>query len=134
VISGWLCPQDSARPLCGELYELIGGMRAAGQHVDPVTVLGGLRRRGRVRSDGYAAMELIAMIESVPAPLMTPHYARQVLEAAVYRQVQLIGGNMAQVGRLRRGSPDDSFDSVTTCWAELVDVRERWSDAPATPP
>jgi replicative DNA helicase len=125
-IGEWLRPTDFARPLCGEVYEVIGHMRGAGQPVDPVTVLGELRRRGRVRPDGYPGMELIAMIETVPAPAMTPHYARQVLEAAVFRSVEATGTRITQVGRSRRGSPEDAFSAIAGCWSQLADARERW--------
>jgi len=125
-ISGWLRPHDFARPLCGELFELIGAMRAEGKPVDPVTVLGELRRRGRIRSDGYPTGELIAMVESVPAPVMTPHYARQVLEAAVFRRVERAGTRIVQVGRGRRGGPEDAFTALTGCIGDLAELRDRW--------
>jgi replicative DNA helicase len=125
-ISRWLRPSDFTRPLCGELFELIAAMRGDGKPVDPVTVLGELQRRGRIRTDGYPTAELIAMVESVPAPVMTPHYARQVLEGAVFRRVEQVGTRIVQVGRGRRGGPEGAFAALTGCMAELAEVRDRW--------
>jgi hypothetical protein len=52
AVSEWLRPDDFARPLCGEVYQLLTTMRATATPIDPVTVLGELRRAGRLRSDG----------------------------------------------------------------------------------
>src|SRR5579875_2923835 len=90
-LSDWLRPEDFAKPLCGELYELLTTMRSMRSPIDPVTVLGELRRAGRLRSDGYPAGELIAMVESVPTPASTPYYARMVLEAATFRRIEQCG-------------------------------------------
>ena len=125
-VVGWLRPRDFARPLCGELFELVGAMRVEGRPVDPVTVLGELQRLGRVRTDGYPTGELIAMVEAVPAAVMTPHYARLVLEAAVFRRVEQAGTRIVQIGRGRRGGPDDAFDTLAGALADLADVRDRW--------
>jgi replicative DNA helicase len=126
VLEAWLRPEDFARPLCGEIYEVIVAMRANSRAVDPVTVLGELRRDGRVRADGYPAGELIAMVEAVPSPAMTPHYARLVLEAATFRRIEQCGTRIAQLGRSHRGTPDDAFDTLTTTWRDLATTRERW--------
>lgn len=127
-VAGWLRPDDFARPLCGEIYALITTMRAESRPVDTVTVFGELRRLGRVRADGYPGGELIAMVESVPVAGMTRYYARQVLEAAVFRRVEQAGTRIIQVGRGRRGGPGDAFDAVGGCWGDLAEVRDRWRD------
>ncbi|HWC36413.1 MAG TPA: DnaB-like helicase N-terminal domain-containing protein [Mycobacteriales bacterium] len=125
-LSDWLRPEDFAKPLCGELYELLTTMRSMRSPIDPVTVLGELRRAGRLRSDGYPAGELIAMVESVPTPASTPYYARMVLEAATFRRIEQCGARITQVGHRRRGSPDDAFELLGQGWSELADVRSRW--------
>jgi replicative DNA helicase len=125
-VSDWLRPEDFAKPLCGELYELLTTMRSVGNPIDPVTVLGELRRAGRVRSDGYPAGELVAMVETVPTPASTPYYARMVLEAATFRRIERCGTRITQVGRRRRGSPDDAFELLGQGWSELADARSRW--------
>jgi replicative DNA helicase len=101
-------------------------MRAQSAPIDPVTVLGEFRRHGRLRADGYPAGELIAMVESVPAPEMTPHYARLVLEAASFRRIERAGIRITQIGRAQRGAPDDAFDSLAGTWRDLADARDRW--------
>lgn len=129
----WLQPGDFADPLCGELYQLLGRMQEDGRPVDPVTVLGELRRLGRLRTDGYPAAELVTMVGSVPVPTSTPYYARQVLEGAMFRLIEQAGMRLAQLGQDRRGTVDDAFAGMTATWRELAVVRSRWSDSqPAT--
>lgn len=125
-VTDWLRPEDFAKPLCGELYELLTTMRSAEIPIDPVTVLGELRRAGRVRSDGYPAGELIAMVETVPTPASTPYYARMVLEVATFRRIERCGTRITQVGQRRRGSPDAAFEVLGQGWSELADARSRW--------
>jgi replicative DNA helicase len=126
TINDWLRPEDFARPLCGEVYQVMTAMHADSRPIDPVTVLGELRRNGRIRADGYPAGELIAMVEAVPAPAMTPHYARLVLEAATFRRIERYGTRISQVGRGHRGTPHDAFDTLATMWGDLADARDRW--------
>jgi replicative DNA helicase len=129
AVSGWLRPTDFARPLCGELFELMTTMRAVAAPIDPVTVLAELRRAGRLRSDGYPATELVTMVQAVPVPASTPYYAQLVLEAATFRRVEQCGMQLTQVGRSRRGTPDDAFDRVAQAWQALADTRDRWQCA-----
>jgi replicative DNA helicase len=119
-VSDWLRPEDFEKPLCGELYELLTTMRSVRSPIDPVTVLGELRRAGRLRSDGYPAGELIAMVESVPTPASTPYYARMVLEAATFRRIERCGTRITQVGQRRRGSPDDAFEILGQGWCRRL--------------
>jgi replicative DNA helicase len=126
AVGGWLRPDDFARPICGEIYELLTTMRGGPTPIDPVTVLGELRHAGRLRSDGYPAGELIAMVEAVPTPASTPYYARLVLEGAMFRRIERCGERIRQVGRGRRGSPDDAFDLVAQGWRDLAETRDRW--------
>jgi replicative DNA helicase len=132
VISGWLRPEDFARPICGEVYELLTTMRHGATPIDPVTVLGELRRAGRLRGDGYPTGELIAMVEAVPTPASTPYYARLVLEGAMFRRIERCGERIRQVGRGRRGSPDDAFDVVAQGWRDLAETRDRWQRSGTT--
>lgn len=129
AVSGWLRPEDFARPVCGEVYQVITDMHARQLPVDPVTTLGELRRLGRVRSDGYPAGELIGMVEAVPVPYAAPHYARLVLAAAVFRQVEACGTRLRQIGRHAHGGPEDAFDNVAQSWQQLAELRGRWRDA-----
>jgi replicative DNA helicase len=131
TVGGWLRPEDFARPLCGEIYQHIVDMAARAVPVDPVTVLGELRRAGRVRADGYPAGELIAMVEAVPAPAMTPYYAGLVLEAATFRRIERCGTKITQIGRGHRGVPDDAFTTLADTWHDLTDARERWQASQA---
>jgi replicative DNA helicase len=128
-VAGWLRPEDFARPICGEVFELIGDMRVRGMPVDPVTVLGSLRERGRVRADGYPATELIAMVEAVPVPTSTPYYAQLVLAAAVFRRIDEAGTRLRQIGRHARGTPDEAFELLAQSWQNVAAVRQRWQFA-----
>ncbi len=125
-VDRWLRPTDFAGPLCGEVYGLIGEMRSRGAPVDPVTVLGEFRQHGRVRPDGYPAIELLAMVQAVPVPEATPFYGRLVLQAAVFRQVAEYGARLTQIGQLGRGTPDDAFQALSQSWRSLADLRRRW--------
>jgi replicative DNA helicase len=129
AVSGWLRPEDFARPLCGEIFEVIGDMRAQGRPVDPVTVLGELRERARIRPDGYPANALIEMVQAVPVPASTPYYGRLVLAAAVFRRIDDCGSRLRQIGRHARGTPDDAFASLADSWQDLAQVRHRWQQA-----
>lgn len=128
-VAEWLRPEDFAQPLCGEVYELIGDMRAHGLPVDAVTVLGALRERGRVRADGYPANELIAMVQAVPVPASTPYYGQLVLAAAVFRRIDEAGSRLRQIGRHGRGTPDEAFELVAQSWQQVTGVRQRWQHA-----
>jgi replicative DNA helicase len=132
AVSDWLRPDDFARPLCGELYQLLTTMRVTATPIDPVTVLGELRRAGRLREDGYPGGELIAMVETVPTPASTPYYARLVLEVATFRRIERCGVRVTQVGRGQRGSPSDAFESLAETWRQLADSRERWQRSSTT--
>jgi replicative DNA helicase len=128
-VVAWLHPEDFARPVCGEVFELIGDMRARNLPVDAVTVLGALRERGRVRPDGYPANELIAMVEAVPVPASTPYYGQLVLAAAVFRRIDEAGTRLRQIGRHARGTPDDAFELLAQSWQQVAAVRQRWQQA-----
>jgi replicative DNA helicase len=112
---------------------VISELSERGDPFDPVAVLGELRRLGRVRADGYPGGELIAMVEAVPVPASTPYYARQVLEAAVRRQLAQLGTRLYQVGRHARGGPDDMLDLADSVLAEVAQVRHRWEACSAHP-
>jgi replicative DNA helicase len=127
VVREWLRPEDFARPLCGEIFELVGGLRASARPVDPVTVFAELRERGKVRKDGYPGNELIVMVQTVPVPASTPYYARQVLSDSVFRHVEQCGIRLAQVGRARRGGAPDALGLATEALTALNDVRRRWA-------
>lgn len=126
AVSDWLRPADFSRPLCGEVFERMTAMRAVAAPIDPVTVLAELRHAGRVRPDGYPAIELVTMVQSVPLPESTPYYARLVLEAATFRRIEQCGTQITQVGRGRRGTPDDAFERAAQAWRDLADSRDRW--------
>jgi replicative DNA helicase len=128
-VAPWLRPEDFARPVCGEVFELIGDMRSRSLPVDAVTVLGALRERGRVRPDGYPANELITMVEAVPVPTSTPYYGQLVLAAAVFRRIDEAGTRLRQIGRHARGTPDDAFELLAQSWQQVAAVRQRWQHA-----
>jgi replicative DNA helicase len=69
------------------------------------------------------------MVQSVPAPVMTPYYAQLVLEAATFRRVEQCGMRLIQIGRSRRGMPDEAFERAAETWRELADTHERWQSA-----
>jgi replicative DNA helicase len=125
-VKPWLRPKDFYRPICGEVYGLIATMSAAGKPVDPVTVLAELRRGGRLRRDGWPGMELVRMVEAVPTAVAVGYYGRLVLEAALFRQLELVGTRLVQVGRSRRGDVDDAFHLVSEQCADLMSARDRY--------
>ena len=130
-VSGWLRPEDFANSLCAEVYGLIMRMTGDGIPVDPVTVRDQLRRAGRIRRDGWPAMELVRMVESTPSPVSVGYYGRLVVERALYRRVEQAGTRLVQVGRAGRGEVDDVFGMLRDECTELLAVRRRYADAVA---
>jgi hypothetical protein len=102
-VAEWLRAEDFRDPLSREVFGLLVAMRDRSLVIDPVTVLGELRRRGRPGGDGVAAMTLIRMVEAVPVPGAVAAYGRLVLAASIGRQLEAAGTRLAQVGRGRRG-------------------------------
>jgi hypothetical protein len=62
-VAGWLEPGDFRDPLSREVFGVLLAMPDRSAVIDPVTVLGELRRRGRLAGDGAAAMALIRMVK-----------------------------------------------------------------------
>ena len=130
-VAGWLRPTDFAQPACAEVYGVLLTMRTDAELIDPVTVLARLRRDGRLDRGAFLTTELIRMVETVPAPVSTPYYASLVLEAAMFRTIEMAGGRLAQVGHNQRGTVADAFTTVGEVIAELRSERERWQQAAA---
>jgi replicative DNA helicase len=128
-LSGWLHPDDFAKPVCGQIYGLLTEMRAARQHIDPVTVLAELRRRGELRADGYPTQALVRMVEEVPSPVAAPHYGRLVLENALSREVGGIGDRLQQISYRDRGDADELLRTASEQAGKLSDLRARWKVA-----
>ena len=125
-VVGWLRPTDFRHGQCGELYEVLVGMRRAGAPIDAVLVLDELRRRGKLDRGGFLAREMIAMVDAVPAPVMAPYYAKVVAEAATFRRIELAGRRLTQIGARRRGTASDAFTAVDQVVGELRPDRQRW--------
>lgn len=133
-VAEWLRTEDFRDPLSRDVFGLLVAMRDRSLVIDPVTVLGELRRRGRLGGDGVAAMTLIRMVEAVPVPGAVTAYGRLVLAASIGRQLEGAGTRLAQVGRGRRGEPSDWLDRATEQLAALVAARARWDTATGTVP
>jgi replicative DNA helicase len=133
-VAGWLRPEDFRDPLGQEVFGVLLAMRDRWAVIDPVTVLGELRRRGRLAGDGAAAMALIRMVEAVPVPGAVTAYGRLVLAASIGRQLEAAGTRLAQVGRGRRGEPSDWLDRATEALGALDAARARWDTASGTGP
>lgn len=133
-LRGWLRPDDFARGACTEIYTLLLDMHAGSRPIDAVLVLAELRARGQIDRGGFLPREMITMIETVPAPAMTPHYAQLVVEQAIFRRIAAAGGRLTQVGKNRRGTPTDAYRSLDAILGELRADRARWSQltGPAT--
>src|SRR5450759_2836986 len=127
-VAPWLQPTDFRDSLGGEVFGLLLAMRKRSAVIDPVTVLGELRRRGRLGGDGAAGMALVRMVESVPVPGAVASYGRLVLAASIGRQLEAAGSRLAQVGRARRGEPTDWLDRATAELAALAAARRGWDD------
>ena len=125
----WLRPDDFAQPVCGRVYAMLLDMHDRDLTIDPITVMAELQRTGQQRRDGWPAMELIAMIEAVPTPAAGVHYARLVLEAALFRVVQQTGQRLIQIGQQRHGDVRDALSSAREQAAQLEVARQRWRTA-----
>jgi replicative DNA helicase len=133
-VGGWLHLADFQHGQCGEVYQVLLDLHAAGRPIDAVLVLAELRATGRLDRGGFLARELIRMVEAVPATVMTPHYARLVVADAIYRHVELVGGRVAQVGRSRRDNPAEAFATLDELLAPLRGDRKRWATLTQTAP
>lgn len=129
TVRTWLQPDDFARPLCGEIYEVMLDMHGRQERIDPVTVLDQLHRHGRVRSDGRPGPEILTMVQAVPTPTAAAFYGRLVVEDALFRRLEQVGTRLAQIGSDRRGRIEDALDHATAQQQTLSALRERWSGA-----
>jgi replicative DNA helicase len=107
-VAGWLEPGDFRDPLSQEVFGVLLAMPDRAAVIDPVTVLGEPRRRGRLAGDGAAATALIQSVKPAPAPGAVSAYGRLVLTASIGLQGchttivprQAVGGSAWQ-GRQR---------------------------------
>ncbi len=128
-IRGWLGPDDFEQAACQEVYAVLLEMAGADAVIDPVTVLGQLRRQGRLNRGGFVGRELVAMVEAVPTPAATLHYARLVLETSVFRTLEQVGLRLAQLGRNRHGAVADVLATAAAMVNGLDEQHHRWQDA-----
>ena len=78
------------------IFELVGG----GQPIDPVTVLGQLRRNGDAASVGRSAgVFLHDLVEAAPVPSAASDYRRTVLEHTYRRSVAAAAERWAQLAQ-----------------------------------
>ena len=94
--------------------------------MDPVTVQAEMRRQGLLRRDGYPTMELVRIVEAVPVPAATAHYARRVLTESIARGVQSLGKRLEQRGSTPR-DPEDLFGAVAEQQRSVDAARRRWN-------
>jgi replicative DNA helicase len=99
-ISAWLEPADFVHQELGQAYGVAVSMAASDAPVDRIMVAAELRRSApRV---GWARL-LAAAEEAVPVPAAASFYARQVVDAAVVRDVAGAGQQLVRLGRERPG-------------------------------
>jgi hypothetical protein len=84
-VSGLLGSQDLYRPAHQIIYEAITGLHAAGNPVDPVSVVDELRRQGLLNRVGGGSY-LHTLFAAVPTPANAGYYARIVADYAERRR------------------------------------------------
>jgi replicative DNA helicase len=100
---------DLLMPVHKTVLAAVRTLLAEGEPVDPITVLGVLRRDGQVATlldQNSAAVALHKMYEAVPVRIAGPSYYRDVLDAALRRRIAEMGG------RLLRLADDGNLDSL----------------------
>lgn len=127
-VAGWLEPQDFAKPFAGEVYGLILAMHAGDEPIDPVTMRGQLARGFGPERARQRALDMFSMVESVPAPAMVWHYARQVLEGSLRRRMEQVGQRVIQLSR-SRGETTDLIGHARGEFDRLDEIRRRWDRA-----
>lgn len=101
-----------AQPHHNLIYRTILRMHAAGRPIDPVTITGELSVRGDIVRVGGAPY-LHTLMQSVPTAANAGHYAEQVRDRAVLRNLGVAGArvvHMSQAAEHRMG--DDGVDGI----------------------
>ncbi len=109
---------DFADPRLGELFDVIGTLHAAGQPVDPVTVLALAVETG-IR--GVNGPYLHDLMQATPTASNVTYYARQVYEGATRRRLWAFGRRTQQLA-------EDGADLSNT----MSHVRNEWDAISST--
>lgn len=86
-------PSDFYRPQLGDAFEVMSGMRTAGEPIEPYSVA--VKLKGR-RVQGLEFQELFSMMEATPSAHTVEHYAKEVREKAVKRALRAAGQKLMQ--------------------------------------
>ncbi|WP_433797869.1 DUF3987 domain-containing protein [Actinoplanes sp. CA-252034] len=119
-----LNPADFVRPAHGLLWEVMGGMHAAGTPTDTLTVAAHLAETGSLGKVGGVPY-LHTLIAEVPTVANAAHYAGIVVDLAKRRKVADLGAQLTQLA----ASGVDTADLVATGRALLdnADAPGGWS-------
>ena len=105
------------------VFNVMNGLRGAGEPVDELTVTAAVNERG-YRIDG---LELFDMRAFTPTHENIAYYARRVAEAAGMRRLEAFGTRVAQMAQARMPH-GEVMETVRAEWAALNDAAARGAD------
>jgi hypothetical protein len=131
--AGRLHPSDFTDPAAGECFAaaLESPLPASSPHVLPEL----LRRRGRLRGDGYPVRELLEWLPLLPAPVHPEAWATLIVAGSLGRVVQACGLRLEQVASgldPRQPEPGRVLAMAAAQRATLHGALRRWEALPAT--
>jgi replicative DNA helicase len=116
VASGLLTPDDFYRPANADIYRTILNLDAAGEAVDPVTVVSALGAKGL-----KGAVYISDLAYNVPSAASAGYYAETVADLATKRRVIEVGVRLQQLAQ----GDTSGADAVDRAQAEVAKLDAR---------
>jgi replicative DNA helicase len=104
------------------IYEVIEGLYARGEPIDPITVSEELSNGGSLDAAGGRPF-VHSLISAVPAAANARHYAEIVHENYLLRSLIDVGGRIADMGYRRDGTPADLIDRAEQAVFDIAQSR-----------
>lgn len=125
----WLPPEAFTHPARRQVYDTLRAMREEGQPIDPVTVVGRMKRDGVPDPGRQLAPSVAQLANSTPTALGGVYYAQLVLEEHVRDNLRTAGVRLQQLGDQGAGDPRELLQHANREAVALEAVHDRWRDA-----
>ncbi len=122
VVSEILKPDDFYRRSHAVIYQTILEMYGSGETVDSITLTNALSTRGVLDQVGGRAV-VHTLASTVPAAANARHYADIVRDAATYRSLIRAGTEIAELGFVHVGEPQELVDKAEQIVFSIADKR-----------